>query len=288
MQAPASSQHIYAGSPDPPASVNLLCAAIREVVSRRRLIQYLVAAVTRKAGTNTLLGHVWWILDPLLQMPLYVLLVGVILRSGTADYPLFVFAAVLPWKWFTSSVADATTSVSTRDQLIKQVPFPKLVLPVAAITSGIPQFAFGLIPLLGLMLLFYRDRISLFLLLIPLVAAVQLLLTLAAGILLAAFNVFARDTGRLTGHVLRLWFFLSPGLYSTDRIDHVTARYPAVGHFFRLNPFTTLFEAYRDLIYRARLPDPAALAWLLIASACLLAITLIMFKRLEPRFAKVL
>jgi ABC-type polysaccharide/polyol phosphate export permease len=288
MQARASSPHIYVGSPGPPASVDLLGAAIREIVSRRRLIRYLVAAATRKAGTNTLLGHVWWILDPLLQMPLYVLLVGMILRSGTADYPLFVFAAVLPWKWFTSSVADATTSVSTRDQLIKQVPFPKLVLPVAAITSGIPQFAFGLIPLLGLMLLFYRDRISLFLLLIPVVAAVQLLLTLAAGILLAAFDVFARDTGRLTGHVLRLWFFLSPGLYSTDRIDHVTARHPAVGYFFRLNPFTTLFEAYRDLIYRARLPDPAALAWLLIASACLLALTLIMFKRLEPRFAKVL
>lgn len=288
MQVSASPPHIYVGSPGPPANVDLLGLAIREVVSRRRLIQYLVAALTRKAGTNTLLGHVWWILDPLLQMPLYVLLVGVILRSGTADYPLFVFAAVLPWKWFTSSVADATTSVSTRDQLIKQVPFPKLVLPVAAITSGIPQFAFGLIPLLGLMLLFYRDRLSWFLLLIPVVAAVQLLLTLAAGILLAAFNVFARDTGRLTGHVLRLWFFLSPGLYSTDRIDHVTARYPAVGYFFRLNPFTTLFEAYRDLIYRARLPDPAALAWFLIASACLLAITLIMFKRLEPRFAKVL
>jgi homopolymeric O-antigen transport system permease protein len=288
MQGPASSPRIYVGSPGPQASVNLLGAAIREIVSRRRLIGYLVAAVTRKAGTNTLLGNVWWILDPLLQMPLYVLLVGVIFRSGTADYPLFVFAAVLPWKWFTSSVADATTSVSTQDQLIKQVPFPKLVLPVAAVTSGIPQFGFGLIPLLALMLLNYRDRISPFLLLIPVVAAVQLVLTLAVGISLAAFNVFARDAGRLTGHVLRLWFFLSPGLYSTDRIEHVTARYPGVGHFFRLNPFTVLFEAYRDLIYRGRRPDPTALAWLLIASGCLLAVALILFKRLEPRFAKVL
>jgi ABC-type polysaccharide/polyol phosphate export permease len=218
-------------------------------------------------------------------MPLYVLLVGVILRSGTADYPLFVFAAVLPWKWFTSSMADATPSVSTRDQLIKQVPFPKLVLPVAAITAGIPQFAFGLIPLLGLMLLFYRDRISLFLLLIPVVAAVQLLFTYAAGILLAAFDVFARDTGRLTGHAAAVVLPVAGALL--DRSDRPRHR-PAPGRR-PLLPIEPLHDAVRG-IPRPHLPPASRILrrWHgLIASACLLAITLITFKRLEPKFAKV-
>jgi ABC-type polysaccharide/polyol phosphate export permease len=288
MHAPVSSARIYTGSPARPASMDLLAAAIAEIVSRGRLIRHLATAVNRKTGTDTLLGNVWWVLDPLLQMPLYVLLVGVVLRSGTADYPLFVFAAILPWKWFTTSVADATASVTSQDALIKQVPFPKVVLPVATVAAGVPQFLFGLLPLLALMLLFYRERLSPFLLLLPVVAGVQLLLTLAAGTLLAALNVFARDTGRLAMHVLRLWFFLSPGLYATDRIDRVMARHPAVGYLFRVNPFTTLFEAYRDLIYRARFPDPAALGALLVVSSCALALTLVAFKRLEPRFAKVL
>ncbi|HEV8438216.1 MAG TPA: ABC transporter permease [Methylomirabilota bacterium] len=285
---PVAASRVYVASARRPANWDVIRDAVRDIVSRRQLIGFLASAVMRKAGANTLLGNIWWILDPLLQMPLYVLLVGVILRSGAPDYPLFVFAAVLPWKWFTSSLTDATTSVSTRDQLIKQLPFPKLVLPVAAIASGIPQFAFGLIPLVVMMLLFYRDRVTALLLLIPLVAAVQLVLMLAVGILLAAFNVFARDTGRLSGYVLRLWFFLSPALYATDRIDHIAAQHPIVAWVFRLNPFTTLFEAYRDLIYRVRLPDPAGLLVLLVASVALLAITVIVFKRLEPGFAKVL
>ena len=88
--------------------------------------------------------------------------------------------------------------------------------------------------------------------------------------------------------MLRLWFFLSPALYATDRIDHVAERYPIVGVAFRLNPFTTLFESYRDLIYHGRPFDVAALAGLLLASIALLALTTVVFKRLEPSFAKVL
>ncbi len=288
MPAVARPSPIYVASPRHPGAWDLLREATREIVSRRRLIGYLVFAVMRKEGAHTLLGNVWWILDPLLQMPLYVLLVGVILRSGTADYPLFVFAAVLPWKWFTSSLTEAAISVSTRDRLIKQVPFPKIVLPVASITSGAQQFGFGLVPLLAMLLLFYRDRLTPFLLLLPVVVAVQFVFMVALGTLLAALNVFARDTSRLTSHVLRLWFFMSPALYSTDRIDHLTARHPVLGYLFRLNPFTTLFEAYRDLIYHVRFPDPAALGWLLLGSFGLLAITMIVFKRLEPNFAKIL
>ena len=61
------------------------------------------------------------------------------------DYPLFIFAAILPWKWFTASITDATTSVVSQDRLIKQIQFPKIVLPVAATTAGVVGFAFGLV-----------------------------------------------------------------------------------------------------------------------------------------------
>jgi homopolymeric O-antigen transport system permease protein len=141
------------------------------------------------------------------------------------------------------------------------VPFPKIVLPVAAIAAGIPQFAFGLVPLFAMM---------------------------AIGILLAAFSVFGRDTGRLSGYVLRLWFYLSPALYSTERIDRLTAPHPIIGYTFRLNPFTVLFEADRDLICRGQFPDPIGLSVLFIGSLTFLALAVIAFKRLEPAFAKLL
>ena len=103
--------------------------AVRDIASRRRLIGYLVQADLRKKGSDTLLGNVWWVLDPLLQMMVYVIVVSVIFDRGGPDYPLFVFAAILPWKWFSSSVTDGIISVTGQDKLIRQIHFPKLVLP---------------------------------------------------------------------------------------------------------------------------------------------------------------
>ena len=181
-----------------PGPVGLLGEALVEVTQRRRLIRYLVQADIRKKGADTILGNLWWVLDPLLQMAVYVVLVSVVFNRGGPDYPLFIFAAILPWKWFQSTVYDATTSVTGADRLIRQIQFPKLVLPVASAFAGVVNFAFGLVPLVALILLLYRDRLSLTLLFIPAIALVQLFFNLAIAVGLAALNVFYRDIGNLS------------------------------------------------------------------------------------------
>jgi len=105
-----------------PGTLGLVREALREVWSRRRLIGYIVRADMKKKGADTLLGNLWWVIDPLLQMLVYVVLVTVI-RGGstTPDYPLFIFAAILPWKWFSSAVGDGVTSVTSQEALIKQL-----------------------------------------------------------------------------------------------------------------------------------------------------------------------
>jgi lipopolysaccharide transport system permease protein len=250
----------------------------------------------RKRGADTFLGNFWWVLDPILQMAVYVVLVTLLARGrGVDDYPLFIFAAILPWKWFTASVVDATSSVASQDRLIKQIAFPKIVLPVAATTAGVVGFAFGLIPLIGLML-FSVERITPFLLLIPVIAVVQFVFTLAVALLVSSGNVFFRDLGNVSRHVLRLWFYLSPGLYSLAILDEVNLldEYPIFKTLLELNPFAILFEAYRSVIWGTSpdgpptWPDMGALAMLGIVSLGFLAATTVMFKRLEPNFAKVL
>ncbi len=273
---------------DRPNALRLVADGITDIWSRRRLAGYLVQADLTKKGSDTLLGNVWWILDPLLQMAVYVVFVSLIVGRTTADYPLFVFAAILPWKWFSSAINDAILSVVSRERIIKQVHFPKIVLPVAATLSGIVNFAFGLIPLAMLMLLFYRDRIAWTLVLIPVVAAVQFLFTLGLAILAAGINVFYRDLGNLARHVLRLWFYLSPALYSTAQVESLAAHYPIVGFGFALNPFTVLFEAYRAIIYDGQPPSWLGLGLLTIVSLGILCLCVYVFKRLEPAFAKVL
>lgn len=190
---------------------------IRESWARRRLIRYLVQADVKKTGADTLLGNVWWVFDPLLQMMVYVILVTVIFARSQPDYPLFVFSAVLPWKWFTASVNDAISSVVSQERLIKQLQFPKIVLPLASTFAAVVHFLFGLIPLTGLLVLFYGDRLSPYVVLVLPIAGVQLVFSMAVALVLGALNVFVRDVGNISRHVLRLWFYLSPGLYAMSQ-----------------------------------------------------------------------
>ena len=271
-----------------PGPLGLLGVAASDVWSRRQLIRYLVSADLKKKGRDTLFGNVWWILDPLLQMAVYVVLVSIIFKRSEDDYALFIFAAILPWKWFSSAIGDAILSVSGQDKLIKQVQFPKLVLPVAAILAGIVQFAFGMIPLGALLVLLYPDRISMALFLIPVVAFVQLIFTLALGILAAALNVFFRDIGNLSRHALRLWFYLSPALYGAAVIDEIAGSHQYIAQAIKINPFYAILNGYRSVIYYGEAPEWVALGSVLGVSIAFLVVSLWFFKRVEPTFAKVL
>ncbi len=264
-----------------------MAQGFREMWSRRRLARYLVRADLHKHGADTLLGNVWWVLDPLLQMGVYVILVSVIFRiTKYPDYPLFVFSAILPWKWFTSAVNDGIMAVTSRERIIKQVQFPKIILPVAAAVGGIVNFAFGLIPLLALTIFFYSDRLHPTLLLIPVIAAVQFVFSLAFAIAVSAINVFFRDIANVARHGLRLWFYLSPALYAFDDVRERGGG--LMGTLLSLNPWTPLFESYRAVIYGGAMPAWGGLGILLLGSLVFLAASVLMFKRVEPSFAKVL
>ncbi len=142
----------------------------------------------------------------------------------------------------------------------------------------------------------HPHRLSGLLVLLPLIAAVQFVFTLAVAILVSAANVFFRDLGNAISHALRLWWFLSPGLYALAWLDDVkfVRDNPTISFLAGLNPFAVLFEAYRSIIYGGpngelpRAPDFVALAFLLLGSLLLLAVCVIFFKRVEPDFAKVL
>ena len=262
--------------------ISLAIEGLQDIARRQRLIRYLVGADLKRTHADTIFGQLWWIFDPLLQMAVYVVLVQVIFQRHIPDYPLFLFAAILPWKWFATTINDATMSVVNRQTLIRQIQFPKVVLPTAAVVAGSVSFAIGLIAL-AIVYVFYRDRLSLWVLLIPLIAAVQLVFTLALALSLAAINAFYRDVQNVLRHIVRLWFYLSPGLWTIHDIHNPTARI-----LLSLNPFTPLFESYRAVTWGTSAPDFGGLLYVLVLSCLLLAFGLALFKRVEPAFARIL
>lgn len=290
MSATAEAPARYRAAAIRPGPLGLLREAALEIFHRRRLIGYLVQADVRKKGADTLLGNLWWVIDPLLQMAVYVVLVSVIFQRKQEDYPIFIFAAILPWKWFQTTIYDGITSVTGAGALIRQVQFPKLVLPVASSLAAVWNFAFGLIPLAALIVLLFPDKLTWTLLLIPLIAVVQFFFNVALAIGLGALNVFFRDIGNVARHAMRLWFYLSPGLYALSELQTAGEKLPVplIQHMLLWNPFAILFTAYRSVIYDRTTPDWGALGALLVASLILLALSTIFFKRAEPAFAKVL
>jgi ABC-type polysaccharide/polyol phosphate export permease len=249
--------------------------SILSLVRRRRLIWYLAESALRRGDGNSLLGSLWLILDPTLQLAIYYLVIGVILQRPEPAFPLFLFAAI------------GTESVRRRSKVMQQIAFPHLVLPVAAITASLGSFVFGLIPLAGIYL-FYPDRLSAWVLLTPVVMIVQLAWMAPIAILLSALNVFYRDIGNLVKHALRLGFYLSPALFSYERMQRVASEHPPADIILSANPMAWILNSYRDLLYYERAPDWVALTVVTLASIPFTLLSIYLFRRMSPSFVKVL
>jgi lipopolysaccharide transport system permease protein/teichoic acid transport system permease protein len=264
--------------------IGLIRTGIADIVGRRRLIRYLVGSEIKRTHADTAFGQVWWVLDPLLQMAVYFLLFAVMLNTRIPDYPLFLFAAILPWKWFSTTMNETTLSVTGHQTLIRQVQFPKIVLPTSAVLGGTVSFIFGLVAL-GLVYGFYLDRLSMWVVCLPLIAAVQFVFTLALGILFSAINAFFRDIQNVLSHALRLWFYVSGALIPLDTLARSHRSLYAV---MSLNPFAVLFKAYRAVTYGTTAPDWIELGLVLGFSVAVLLFAVYVFKRVEPAFARIL
>ncbi len=251
---------------------------LRELVRYRSLVRYLVASGLRTQSTPTALGQLWWLLDPLLLGAVYFLLVDVIMRRGGDDFAVFVFASVVVWKHFQTSVRNATAITVSREQAMRQVRFPRSVLPLAATLTETVYFAFGLLVVIVAAIPFGIAPAPA-LALLPIVAAVQVVLALAIAFVLSALNVFFRDVQHLSGHAFRIWFYLSPGLYA---VSLVPERLRTV---YDLNPFVTLLPAYHTILLDGGAPDWSALAIVSAAATLLLLGAYALFVRLAPSFA---
>ena len=268
-------------------AIGSIVESLTALVQRRRLIWYLAYSSLRSKGGSSVFGNAWLVIDPTLQLAIYYLLVGVILRRPEPAFPLFLFAAILPWRWFTQAISSSTESVRKMGKVMQQIVFPQIVLPFASIGASFGSFVFGFIPMLALYIV-YPDRITLWILALPAVMIVQLLWTIPLAILLSAANVFYGDIGNLVKHFLRLAFYLSPALFSYDKLLKAAESYPIVVQILHLNPMAWVLIAYRDLLYYGRSPDWFGLAVVGLLSLPFTLLSIYVFNRLSPGFAKVL
>lgn len=268
-------------------TIGTILESLTSLVERRRLVWYLTISEIRNKGANSLLGNIWWFLDPALQLFVYFLLVSVIFQQAQPAILLFLGSAILPWKWFSAALASATNSVRGREQVMRQIAFPHLVLPASSVFASVANFAFALVPL-GALYLLYPDRLTPWALAVLPVAVVQFLWTVPVVIMLSAVAVFFRDISNFIPHGLRIWFYLSPALFPLEKLQALGDQYPWFGFFVAINPFTWLFSGYRDALYYGRSPQWEVLGILALASIPATLLSIYLFRRVSPLFVKVL
>jgi len=230
---------------------------LAELYRFRALIATLVLRDLRARYRGSLLGFLWSFLNPLLLMCVYVLVFDIYLRVEMDHYAVFLFTGLLPWLWFSSSLGHATGVIVGSGALVKRILFPAEILPLVSVLSNLVNLLLSL-PLLFGFLLVFGVRPTAMLAFLPLILAIQLLLTLGLALPLAALNVHLRDVEQILANGLVLLFFLSPILYPVSTVP-VTVRLgealtvPLRPLYF-LNPVAGLVQGYQNIIFFGREP----------------------------------
>jgi ABC-type polysaccharide/polyol phosphate export permease len=261
---------------------------LTNIIARRDLLKSLILSEFQSSTAQMRLGWLWWLLDPLLLMGVYWGVMVVILGRGNISYQpywIFLFCGLIAWKHLAESAAKATNVLRARDQLIKSVSFPTIVLPIAIVFSGFGFFLFGMVVLLVLTLsaallglLVEHSGSLLPLIQLPGLMILQLIIVTAIVLPLACLGALIRDLSPFISHLLRIAYYLSPGLYGIDLIQRFLMDEFGPTHgswlfkIYMLNPFAILISGYRDSIFYGKFMPPYFWVMLLIEAVLLLFI----------------
>jgi lipopolysaccharide transport system permease protein len=248
----------------------------------RELLYFLTWRDIKVRYKQTLMGVAWVVIQPLLTMVIFTLVFTrfVKLDEGSIPYPLFAYAGLLLWTFFSVSVTSGTHSLISNTSLVTKVYFPRAFIPAAAVGAGLVDLSVGAVPLLALAL-YYRVNVTWGLLLLPFFVLLAAALALSVGMISSALTVRYRDLRHALPFILQLWMFASPVLYP---IHLVPERWRWA---FALNPLTGVLEGFRSSL--AGTPfDWTLVAVPFVAAPLLVCAAFYVFRRLEDTFADVI
>jgi len=247
------------------------------------LLYFLIWRDIKIRYKQTLLGAGWAIIQPLFAMILFTLFFGRLARipSDGVPYPLFAYAAILPWSYFSQAIARSGASLVGDATLISKVFFPRIIVPLSSALAPVVDFALAFVVLLGMMA-WFGIAPTLAVIAVPLLLFLALLTALAVGLWLSALNVRYRDVGQTIPFLVQLWMFASPVVYPLSLV-------PEKWRFlYSLNPMAGVIEGFRWALLGKASPDVAVMAATTVMVVALLLGGLVYFKHTELTFADVI
>ena len=260
-------------------------AALRlaDVWAYRELLYFLIWRDIKVRYKQTVLGAGWAILQPFFTMVIFSIFFGRLAQmpSDGVPYPIFAYAALVPWTFFANGLTQAVNSVVGGSSLIKKVYFPRMILPLAAVMAGIVDFLFAFVVLVG-MALYYGVLPSWRIVTLPIFVAMVVMAALSVALWLSALNVQYRDIRYIAPFIVQVWLFATPIAYPSSLLSEPWRT------VYGLNPMVGVVEGFRwALLGTGTAPGPM----IVVSSAVCLTLLLggaYYFRRVERTFADVI
>jgi lipopolysaccharide transport system permease protein len=253
---------------------------LKELWNYRELLYFFVWRDVKVRYKQTAIGVVWVVLQPLLTMLVFTIFFGKLakLPSQGLPYPVFYFAAVVPWMYFSSALLSATNIVVEHQRMITKVFFPRLILPISAVLSGLVDFAIGFIVLL-IFTFSYGIHPTATALLLPLFLLLAVLTAVGVGLWLSALNALYRDVRFLMTFLVQFWMLASPVAYPSSMVPQ---RYRWI---YGLNPMAGVIDGFRWAL-TGHGQTPGTIVLVSSAVVCLVLVGgLLFFNRMEVSIA---
>lgn len=212
----------------------------REMWNSRELLYFFIWRDLKVRYKQTAIGVAWVVIQPLLAMLVFTLFFGRLAKmpSEGLPYPVFYYTALLPWMYFAAALTNATNTIVEHQRVITKVYFPRMILPLSAVLSGLVDFAIGFVLLIGMML-YYHQVPTVATLLLPLFLLLTVATALAMGLWLSAINAIYRDVRYAVPFLVQFWLFASPVAYPSTLVP-VRWRW-----LYGLNPMVGVIEGFR-------------------------------------------
>lgn len=226
---------------------------IKEIYEYRTMIQSLVRRDLRGRYKGSVLGFLWTFINPLLQLAVYTIVFSVIMRAGIDKFYLFLFVALVPWIFFSSSVTNGATSILQQQDMVKKIYFPRQVLPIASVTSCFVNMLLSFVVIFAVLIVSGYGINLEAIIYLPAVMAVEYILALGIALITSALTVYFRDLEHILSIITMAWLYLTPIMYSVDMVPEQFLP------IFNLNPMTPIIIVYRDILYYKTIPQIATL-----------------------------
>jgi ABC-type polysaccharide/polyol phosphate export permease len=249
----------------------------KELYHYRELLKTNVKKDIRGKYKGSFLGVLWSFVNPLLQTFIYAIIFSFLLKNNIPHYTTYVVIAVLPWTWFTTTMSS-TNSILMSGSIIKKVYFPREIIPISAVTSGMVNYLISCV-IIFIFLLATGIGYSFNILFLPLIMIVQYILQLGILLITSSINVYVRDVEYIVTFFVNMLFYATPVLFSTEMFGKYE-------WLLQLNPLTTIINSYRDIFYYKQMPNFVNLGIVFGVSILILIIGVLIFKKLEKGFAE--